>query len=133
MPAAALAFVSGVLGSNTTLLYPLRDRSVQLFELEEGFRTLVANQEGRREKLKIVSFYERLPTRAFGLIRIGMVSASASYFNFANCLTSPKTVDAFSAFGYASKGIGVDVNHVNLNKSPEIYEKLTNELHRLKS
>jgi hypothetical protein len=133
MPAAALAFVSGILGSDTTLLYALRDNSAQLFDLENNFRNLVNNQEGRREKLKIVSFYEKLPTRAFGLFSIGKVSVSALYLNLAGCLTLPKTVEDFSAIGFASKWIPVYVNHVDLNKSPKIYGDLTDTLHSLKS
>ncbi|KAI9660553.1 MAG: hypothetical protein M1821_009905 [Bathelium mastoideum] len=113
MPAAALAFASGVLGSDTTLLFALRHRSMQLFDLENDFRALFEKQEGRRHKPKIVSFYERMPTRAFG-ISIGL------------------TVDASSAHGSASKTIGVDDNHVNLNKSPKVYGQLKDVLHNLK-
>lgn len=133
MPAAALAFVSGVLGSDTTLLYTLRDNSAQLFDLESDFRNLVNNQEGRREKLKIVSFYEKLPTRAFGLFSIGKVSSSALYLSLDDCLTLSKTVEESSAIGIAYKWIPVYVNHVDLNKSPKIYRELTNVLDSLKS
>lgn len=86
MLAAALAFVSSILGSDTTLLYTLREGSQQLLDLERRFRLLVTGQEGRREKLEIVSFWETLPTRAFGLFSIGKVSARAPYLSIADCL-----------------------------------------------
>lgn len=86
MLAAALAFVSSILGSDTTLLYTLREGSQQLLDLERRFRLLVTGQEGRREKLEIVSFWETLPTRAFRLFSIGKVSASAPYLSIADCL-----------------------------------------------
>jgi hypothetical protein len=77
MPAVGAAFVSGFLGSDTTLLFALRARSAQLFDLEREFRKLVDAQRDRGEKFSIFSFYEKLPTRVFGLFSIGIVSASA--------------------------------------------------------
>ncbi|KAI9696924.1 MAG: hypothetical protein M1820_007999 [Bogoriella megaspora] len=132
-PAAVLALVSGVLGSDTTLLFALKRSSMDLFDLETKFRDAVHNQGGRREELKIVSFYENLPTRAFGLLSIGLVSTDALYLNTSIRLTLSHTVDAPSAFGAAPNAIGIDVDHVDLNKSPKIYAKLTHALHGLKS
>jgi hypothetical protein len=77
MAAAALAVVSDVLGSDTTLLFTLRGRSIHLSDLEEEFRNLVISQKGRREQLQIVSFKENLPTRVFGLFSVGLVSVRA--------------------------------------------------------
>ena len=76
--AAIAAAVSGILGSDATLLFALKDRSPQLSDLEASFRALVNQQEGRKEKLKIVSFYERLPTFALGLFSIGLVSTKSA-------------------------------------------------------
>lgn len=86
-PAAAAAFVSGVFGSDTTLLYSLTYGSKQLSELEESFGTLVKNQTDRGKKLEIVSFRETMKTYILGWVSIGLVSASASYLNVVNSLT----------------------------------------------
>lgn len=105
---------------------------MHLSDLEKEFRTHIANPEGRREKLQVASFCESIPTRALGLFSIGLVSASALYFNIPYSLTLFKTVNASSAQGCATEIHEVDVNHVDLNKSPKIYKKLTDVLDNLK-
>lgn len=77
MPAATAAFVSGVFGSDTTLLYALRFGSEQLSDLEERFSTRVNNQRDQGKKLEIVSFCETMKTFILGWVSIGRVSASA--------------------------------------------------------
>jgi hypothetical protein len=75
MPAAAAAFVSGFLGSDTTLLYALKNRSKTLSTLQRKFQGLM---ESREEKVKIFAFWEEYATRVFGLFSIGLVSAGRS-------------------------------------------------------
>ena len=53
-PAAAAAFVSGVFGSDTTLLYALKYDSEQLLDLKRNFHDLIKNQERRGDKLENV-------------------------------------------------------------------------------
>lgn len=128
LPAAAIAFVSHVLGSDTTLLFGLSNRS-DLSDLEEGFRKHIA---GPQREVEVASFYENMPTRVLGLFSIGLVSVSTLYLNIPYSLTLFKIVEASSAHGCADIIHAVDVNHVDLNKSPKIYKKLTDVLHELK-
>lgn len=82
-----LAWVSGGLGSDNTLLFFLRKCSPHLSDLEKAFRKLVIDAEGRKEKLQIASFCETMPTRYFGIFSLGRVSASAPHLEITLSLT----------------------------------------------
>jgi len=75
---AAAAFLTGFLGSNTTLLLALRNHQHRLSDLEDRFIERVKEKESRRGKTEIVSFSETKPTCLLGWFSIGLVGVSAS-------------------------------------------------------
>jgi hypothetical protein len=123
---AAAAFLTGFLGSNTTLLLALRYHTDQLLDLERRFRTCIEEKEGRRQKTRIVSFHETKPTYLLGWFSIGLVSVNALYI--ANCLTFPEIVISDSAQGYSVKIIDIDTDHSGLNKCSRREDQLYKEL-----
>lgn len=126
-----LAFVCGIFGSDTTLLYALRYGSEQLSELEECFRNLVRSQINCGGRLDVVSFREIMQTYIPGWLSIGLVSWSAPRLSVASILRLSKVVNASSALGYARETIPLNVDHGGLNKSPKVYKALTAEIHNI--
>lgn len=72
---AVVAFLTGFLGSNTTLLLSLKSHQDQLSDLATRFRSCMAQKERQSQKVKIVSFYEKKPTYLLGWLSIGLVSS----------------------------------------------------------
>ncbi|KAH8878672.1 hypothetical protein GQ53DRAFT_81806 [Thozetella sp. PMI_491] len=113
---AVMAFLTGFLGSNATLLLSLKSHQDQLSDLADAFRTSMAQKEdrrqkeGRRQKAKIKSFYETKPTYLLGWLSIGLV------------------VTRDSATVHADETIAIDTDHSGLNKcsgrEAELYKQL---------
>jgi hypothetical protein len=123
---ATVTFLTGFLGSNTTLLLSLRNHQAQLTDLERRFRYCMELKERRRQKTEMISFCEAKPTYVLGWLSIGIVSASTPYIS--SYLTFPEVVTPDSAMGPAAKIIPVDVDHSGLNKCSRRDDKLYTEL-----
>ena len=122
---AAAAFLTGFLGSNTTLLFSLRDQKDELSDLEERFRSCINEKGNRRQKSKIISFHETKPTLLLGWFSIGLLSATAP--SIFSCLMFSKVVARDSARGYAADVFSIDTDHSGLNKCLQddpLYQKL---------
>jgi hypothetical protein len=72
---ALVAFLTGFLGSNNTLLLSLRNDQAQLTDLERRFRYCMELKERRGQKTEIISFCETKPTYVLGWLSIGIVRA----------------------------------------------------------
>jgi hypothetical protein len=79
---AALAYITGFLGSSTILLLSLSRNKSQLSDLDDKFMDRMKMKEGRGEKAEMVSFHETKPTYLFNWFSIGLVSINALYCNF---------------------------------------------------
>lgn len=75
---AVLAFVTGLLGSDATLLLSLRSHGSQLSNLAARFRSCAAPNENRGRRVQIISFYETKSTYLLGWLSIGRVSLHRS-------------------------------------------------------
>ncbi|KAM3548066.1 hypothetical protein ARSEF4850_009641 [Beauveria asiatica] len=64
---AVLASVTGILGSDTTLLLSLQNHDAQLSNLADVFGSRIAPNERRPQKVPIISFYETKKTYLLGL------------------------------------------------------------------
>ncbi|OCK75165.1 hypothetical protein K432DRAFT_467121, partial [Lepidopterella palustris CBS 459.81] len=126
---AAAAFLTGFLRSNTTFLLALRYHEKQLSSVERRFRICMNRKEGRRQKTKIASFHEKMPTRLLGWFIIGLVSANAPHI--ASCLIFSMIVTEASAQGYAAEFIDIDTGHSGLNKCSRRKDQLCQELKRV--
>ncbi|KAM3470248.1 hypothetical protein MY5147_006515 [Beauveria neobassiana] len=73
---AALAALTGFLGSDTTLLLSLKNHGAQLSNLTDTFDSSIAPNERRERKIPIISFYETKKTYLLGL-SLGVVHADA--------------------------------------------------------
>ena len=75
--AAVLAFVTGFLGSDTTLLMSLRRDEPQLSDLADRFGECIAEKKRRHQNIEIINFFETMPTYLLGCLSIGLVSLHA--------------------------------------------------------
>jgi len=91
---AAAAFLTGFLGSNTTLLLALRNHHGQLSDIEDRFIQRLKEKESRWKKTDIVSFNETKPTYLLGWLSIGLVSVFAQRISPSNT-----TRDCHQRFG----------------------------------
>lgn len=73
--AAALAYMTRLLGSDATMVLSLMSNEVQLTNLADTFRTRIAPNESRRQKPRIISFYETKPMYLLRFLSLGLVSA----------------------------------------------------------
>jgi hypothetical protein len=132
--AAAAAFLTGFLGSDTTLLFTLRRHEKQLSDLERRFRDCMDQKEARRQKTRIISFHEEKRTRLLGWLSIGFVSANSPCVT--NCLIIFEIVTQDSAQSYGPPSIPINTDHSGLNKcggrEDTLYEELTNVLDKLR-
>jgi hypothetical protein len=70
---AILALATRFLGSDPTLLLSLRSHNASLSNLADEFLTCIAANEVRRQKVRIISFYETMPMYLLGWFSIGLV------------------------------------------------------------
>jgi hypothetical protein len=130
---AVAAFLTGFLGSNTTLLLSLRNQQERLSDLEDRFIDCMREKENRRQKTDIISFSETKPTKLLGWLSIGLVSVSALPIGI--YLTLPEIVTRESARGgHAPRTVNIDTDHSGLNKCQQgdtLHRKLREELKRL--
>jgi hypothetical protein len=71
---AVAAFITGFLGSSTTLLLSLKYGKNELDDLDDCFEACIAEKKARREETQLFSFYEEKQTLLFGWCSIGLVS-----------------------------------------------------------
>ncbi|KAH7020289.1 peptidase C14 [Ilyonectria destructans] len=108
--AAALAYMTRLLGSDTTMVLSLMSNEVQLTNLADTFRTRIAPKESRRQKPRIISFYETKPMYLLRFLSLGLI------------------VSRNSAVLHADEVHDVDTDHSGLNKcagqEDELYTQL---------
>ncbi|OTA99070.1 hypothetical protein M426DRAFT_95973 [Hypoxylon sp. CI-4A] len=92
---AAVASLTGFLGSDRTLLLSLQSHSSYLSDLEDSFRGWVLPKSPH---IKVISFHESKPTYMFGWLSIGHI------------------VNRNEALGYAGKSDSIDKDHSGMNK-----------------
>ncbi|GJN75978.1 hypothetical protein PLICBS_010089 [Purpureocillium lilacinum] len=118
---AVLAFVTGVLGSDATLLLSLKSHDGQLSNLAARFRSCVAPNENRGRRVQIISFYETKSMYLLGWLSIGRV------------------VPRYSAVLDAdpNEEHGIDTDHSGLNKcagrDDKLYQILKDAIGRLRA
>ncbi|KAK4075230.1 hypothetical protein Purlil1_12720 [Purpureocillium lilacinum] len=114
----ALAFVTGLLGSDTTLLLSLKSHDAQLSNLAARFRPCVSPNKRWGQKTRIISFYETKPMYLLGWLSIGRVVARGS------------------AVVHADEEHDIDSDHSGLNKcagrGDELYQKLKKAVYDLR-
>lgn len=71
------AYLTGFLGSDTSLLLALASHRNQLSDLEDRFIACMNHKRRRRDKTRIASFYETKPTY-LGCLSLGVVRAHVS-------------------------------------------------------
>lgn len=75
---AVLAWMTGFLGSDTTLLLSLKSDDQQLSTLAANFKLCIASSnKHRKENIRITSFYETKKTYLLG-VSLGVVSEGTS-------------------------------------------------------
>ncbi|EQL01948.1 NACHT and WD40 domain protein [Ophiocordyceps sinensis CO18] len=111
------AYLTGFLGSDTSLLLALASHRNQLSDLEDRFIACMNHKRRRRDKTRIASFYETKPT-------------------YLGCLSLGVIVSRDSARGPAEVAIPIDTDHSGLNKCRErndqLYQRLLDQLRRLR-
>ncbi|CAH0054140.1 unnamed protein product [Clonostachys solani] len=115
---AVLAFMTGFLGSDTTLLQSLKSHDGQLSNLADRFQSRKVPNQDQPQKFQVISFYETKPTYLLGWQSLGLV------------------VSRDSAAVHMDKQYSIDTDHSRLNKcaGPEdkLYMKLKEAIGRLK-
>ncbi|KAJ2968352.1 hypothetical protein NQ176_g9220 [Zarea fungicola] len=101
----ALAWVTGFLGSDTTLVRSLNTHNTNLSNLSQRFEDCKAPGQDGVQKFRVRSFYETKPTYLLGL-SLGIV------------------VSRDSAVAHADKSFAMDTNHTKLNKCGGPADKL---------
>ncbi|KAH7117273.1 hypothetical protein B0J13DRAFT_652967, partial [Dactylonectria estremocensis] len=116
---AVLAFMTGFLGSDTTLLLSLKSHEGQLSNLVDKFNYCKVPSQYRPQKFQIIPFYETKPTYLLGWLSLGLV------------------VPRDSAVVHADKSHDIDTDHSGLNKcaGPEdqLYMQLKEAIVSLKA
>ncbi|KAM3558268.1 hypothetical protein MY1884_004072 [Beauveria asiatica] len=116
---ALLAWISGLLGSDMTLLLSLKRHDAQLSSLADAFRSRVAPNERRQRKVPITSFYETKKTYFLGL-SLGIVVSRGSAVVHAD----------------VGESHSIETDHSWLNKcggpTDTLYTKLTDAIRHLK-
>ncbi|OAA54617.1 Armadillo-type fold protein [Cordyceps fumosorosea ARSEF 2679] len=118
---ALLAWITGFLGSDTTLLLSLKSNDQQLSTLAANFKQCIASSNKRRqENIRISSFYETKKTYLFGLSLGVMVSQNSAVVH-----------------DDAGESHSIETDHSGLNKCGEpndaLYTKLTAAVRHLKA
>ncbi|OAA54616.1 peptidase C14 [Cordyceps fumosorosea ARSEF 2679] len=117
---AVLASVTGILGSDTTLLLSLQNHDAQLSNLADAFGSRIAPNERRPQKVPIISFYETKKTYLLGL-SLGVVVSR----------------DSATVHADADKRHSIETDHSGLNKcggpSDTLFTELAAAIRRLKT
>ncbi|KAK4077222.1 hypothetical protein Purlil1_12436 [Purpureocillium lilacinum] len=115
---AILAFATGLLGSDTTLLLSLKSHDAQLSNLAARFRSCVVPNKRQAQKTRIISFYETKSMYLLGWLSIGRLVARDS------------------AVLHADEEHDIDSDHSGLNKcagrGDELYQKLKKAVYDLR-
>ncbi|KAJ6021615.1 peptidase C14 [Penicillium herquei] len=115
---AILTFVTGLLGSDSTLLLSLGSHESQLSNLQSEFDRRIRKRR-QENALAIWSFYETKPTYLFNWLSLG------------------KVVSRPSAVVHADEQVAIDTDHSGLNKcsgfEDQLYQKLNDAIVELKS
>ncbi|KAM3563321.1 hypothetical protein ARSEF4850_002388 [Beauveria asiatica] len=118
---AVLAWMTGLLGSNTTLLLSLKSNDQQLSTLAANFKQCIASSNKRRqENIRISSFYETKKTYLLGLSLGVIVSQNSAVVH-----------------DDADGSHNIDTDHSGPNKcggpADTLYLKLTDTIRHLKA
>ncbi|KGQ03263.1 Protein SERAC1 [Beauveria bassiana D1-5] len=117
---AALAALTGFLGSDTTLLLSLKNHGAQLSNLTDTFDSSIAPNERRERKIPIISFYETKKTYLLGL-SLGVVVSR----------------DSAKVHADARESHSIETDHSGLNKcggpTDPLFTALTAAIRRLKT
>ncbi|KGQ09559.1 Protein NLRC5 [Beauveria bassiana D1-5] len=117
---AALAALTGFLGSDTTLLLSLKNHGAQLSNLADAFDSRIAPNGRRQQRVRITSFYETKKTYLLGL-SLGVVVSR----------------DSAKVHADARESHSIETDHSGLNKcggpTDALFAALTAAIRRLKT
>lgn len=130
IPGPILGLMTRFLGSDPTLLLSLGRHAKQLSNLADTFESCIAENERRRSKFRIISFYETKPTYLLGWLSIGQVCVvwiqMSSYLIFAKVVSRDSAVVHAEANGKHF----IDTDHSGLNKCAGSEDQLYVQLKR---